>query len=75
VFFFGGNVFLFVGVTALKGGSLSELPKSIFQLDSLEIDHLGGWFFFQFWRLEMKQIDQKHPREVDEETSGKAMLM
>ena len=37
--------------------------------------HFGEDFFFNFWRLEMKQIDQKLSWEVDEETSGNAMLM
>jgi hypothetical protein len=46
--------------------------KSVFLL---EIEHLGDMCVFQFWRLDIKHMDQKHPWEVDEETSGNAMLM
>ena len=43
----GGCVFLFVGGTALKGGSLSELPKTSFCNKILIRNRsFGKWFFF-----------------------------
>ena len=46
----GGCVFLFVGGTALKGGSLSELPKTSFcNKFLLRNRSFGKWFFFSVW--------------------------
>ena len=43
----GGCVFLFVGGTALKGGSLSELPKTVFFNNILIRNRsFGRWCFF-----------------------------
>ena len=43
----GGDVFLFVGGTALKGGSLSELPKTaFFNKISIRNRSFGGMIFF-----------------------------
>ena len=62
----GGDVFLFVGGTALKGGSLSELPKTAFLIRfQLEIDRLGNDCFSSFGLFKLNIImDQKHPWEV-----------
>ena len=51
----GGCVFLFVGGTALKGGSLSELPKtSFFNKILIRNRSFGRWCFFSVlasWNL------------------------
>ena len=48
----GGCVFLFVGGIALKGGSLSELPKTAF-FNKILITNwsFGRWFFFRKFLL------------------------
>ena len=55
----GGGVLLFVGGTPLKGGSLSELPKTaFFNYIVIRNRSFGGCDFFQFWRLEIARLQK-----------------
>ena len=62
-FLIGGYVFLFVGRTALKRGSLSELPKVSFFNDFLikKLILSGMLFFFLFGVFKNKELKNKHP--------------